>query len=60
MIQKRDEVIKCIFKYKDDSEVYCPVAFNYIIGNIQNQMLINSNSQIDITFLEAFEMFNKT
>jgi DNA-directed RNA polymerase beta' subunit len=60
MIQKRDEIIKCIFKYKDDSEVYCPVAFNYIIGNIQNQMLINSNSQIDITFLEAFEMINKT
>ena len=23
-------------------------------------MLINSNSQIDITFLEAFEMINKT
>ena len=60
MIQNRDEIIKSIFKYKDDSDVYCPVAFNYIIGNIQNQMLINSNSLIDLTFLEAFNMINDT
>jgi DNA-directed RNA polymerase beta' subunit len=60
MIQNRDEIIKSIFKYKDESDVYCPVAFNYIIGNIQNQMLINSNSLIDLTFLEAFNMINET
>jgi len=60
MIQNRDEIIKSIFKYKDDSDVYCPVAFNYIIGNIQHQMLINANSLIDITFLDAFNMINET
>jgi len=56
MIKKRDEIIKCIFKYKDDTELYCPVAFSYIINNVQNQMCINSNSKIDITFLEAFQL----
>jgi DNA-directed RNA polymerase beta' subunit len=60
MIQNRDEIIKSIFKYKDDSDVYCPVAFYYIIGNIQNQMLINANSLIDLTFLDAFNMINET
>jgi len=60
MIQNRNEIIKTIFKYKDDSDVYCPVAFNYIIGNIQNQMFINSNSLIDLTFLDAFNMINET
>jgi len=60
MIQNRNEIIKSIFKYKDDSDVYCPVAFNYIIGNIQNQMFINSNSLIDLTFLDAFNMINET
>lgn len=60
MIQNRDEIIKSIFKYKDESDVYCPVAFNYIIGNIQNQMFINANSLIDLTFLDAFNMINET
>jgi DNA-directed RNA polymerase II subunit RPB1 len=60
MIQNRDEIVKSIFKYKDESDVYCPVAFNYIIGNIQNQMFINANSLIDLTFLDAFNMINET
>jgi len=59
MIQKRNDIVENIFRYKDDSNVYCPVAFHYLIGNIQNQMLINANSIIDITFLEAFNMITE-
>jgi DNA-directed RNA polymerase II subunit RPB1 len=46
MIQNRDEIIKSIFKYKDDSDVYCPVAFNYIIGNIQHQMIYRGSFEL--------------
>jgi DNA replicative helicase MCM subunit Mcm2 (Cdc46/Mcm family) len=35
MIQVRDEIIKHVFKNKGDSVVNCPVAFAYIISNIQ-------------------------
>ena len=56
MIEQREKIIKYIFKNKSDSIVNCPVAFTYIIGNIQGQQNINANSLVDITVLEAFEM----
>ena len=60
LINDRDEIIKHIFKYKGDSQVSCPVAFSYIINNIQGQQNINSNSLVDITVLEAYEMIEDT
>jgi len=60
MIQKRDEIIKNVFKNKGDSIVNCPVAFAYIISNIQGQQNINANSLVDITPLEAFAMIEET
>ena len=60
MIQKREEIIKNVFKNKGDSIVNCPVAFSYIINNIQGQQNINSNSLVDITPLEAFGMIEET
>jgi DNA-directed RNA polymerase II subunit RPB1 len=59
MIKKRNSVVENIFRYKDDSNVYCPVAFSYIINNIQNQMMINASSIIDITFVEAYRMLSE-
>ena len=56
MIEKRDVIIKNIFNYKSDKIVRVPVAFSYIIQNIIGQQSINSNSLVDITMLEAFEM----
>ena len=35
MIKIRDDIIKNVFKNKGDSVVNVPVAFSYIIGNIQ-------------------------
>jgi len=56
MIEKREALIKYVFKNKGDSVVNCPVAFYYIIGNIQGQCNISIASLVDITLLEALEM----
>ena len=59
MIEKRDMMVKNIFKNKDDKVVNCPVAFSYIINNVQGQQNINENSVTDITPLEAFQMIEE-
>ena len=56
MIEKRDDLIKYVFKNKGDSVVNCPVAFQYIISNVQGQCNITIASLVDITLLEALEM----
>jgi DNA-directed RNA polymerase II subunit RPB1 len=59
MIQFRENIIKKVFKNKSDSIVNCPVAFNYIINNIQGQSNITISSLVDITPLEALEMIEE-
>ena len=59
MIQMRNEIIQHVFKHKGDNIVNCPVAFAYIINNIQGQQNIQSNSLVDITPLEAYEMIEQ-
>ena len=56
MIEQRGIIIKNIFSYKSDKTVRVPVAFSYIIQNVIGQQNINSNSLVDITILEAFDM----
>jgi len=56
MLKSRNEIVENVFKNKDDFIVRVPVAFSHIINNILGQQNINSNSLVDITFLEAFEM----
>ena len=56
MIEKRDALIKHVFKNKSDSVVNCPVAFHYIIHNIQGQCNISISSLVDLTMMEALEM----
>ena len=58
MIEKRDEIIKKVFKNKGDTVVNCPVAFQHIIDNIQGQCNITISSLVDITPLEALEMID--
>ena len=60
MIRMRDEIVKNVFGYKSDKIVRIPVAFAYIIQNIIGQQNINSNSLVDITMLEAFEIIETT
>ena len=56
ILEMRDNVVKNIFNNKEEKIVRVPVAFNYIINNIIGQQSINSNSLVDITPLEAFEL----
>jgi len=59
MINKRDVIIEKVFKYSDSKTIHMPVAFAYIIKNIQGQEYINSNSMVDISPYEAYEMIEK-
>lgn len=56
MITAREAIIKHVFKNKGDSSVSAPVAFSYVINNIQGQCNITFSSLVDITPLEALEM----
>ena len=60
MLSAREEIIEKVFKNKSDNCVRLPVAFSYIINNIQGQQCINANSMIDITPMEAYNMIDAT
>ena len=60
MIEKRNAIVKNIFNNKSDKIVRVPVAFAFIIQNIIGQQGINSNSLVDITMLEAFQLIEQT
>jgi len=63
MIEARKNVIESVFNNKNENNVTVPVSFQSIIANTQGQLNLNSNSIVDITPLEAFELveeyFNK-
>jgi len=56
MIEARDDVIKNVYGFKNESVVRCPVAFAYIINNVIGQLHITGSSITDITMFEAYEM----
>jgi DNA-directed RNA polymerase II subunit RPB1 len=56
MIEKRDDIVKNIFKYTDSQKIKIPVAFQHIINNIQGLQNINKNSMVDITPLETYQL----
>ena len=56
IIENRNKIVKNVFNSKSENIVRVPVAFAYIIQNIIGQQGINSNSLVDITMLEAFQM----
>lgn len=59
MLESRHYVVKNIFKYVDNNKIHIPVAFKYIITNIQGIQNINKNSIVDITPLETFDLIDK-
>lgn len=59
MIKNRDSLIKNVFKNKGDASIGCPVAFYYIINNIQGQCNITISSLVDITPFEALQMIEQ-
>jgi len=62
-IQSQKDLIEAVFKRKNENVVKVPVSFQNLIANIQGQLNLNSNSIVDITPMEAFELidvyFNK-
>ena len=59
MIDARKNVVEAVFGYKNENTVKVPVSFQNIIANIQGQLNLNSNSIVDITPLEAFELIEE-
>jgi len=58
-IKNRTDIIKNIWKNKNEKDVYCAVAFHFIINNIQQQCNLNGNSLVDISPLECFQLLEK-
>ncbi|RZD41126.1 MAG: hypothetical protein CXT73_05570 [Methanobacteriota archaeon] len=56
MIIYRDEIVEKIFNFKDDDTVNLPVAFTHIINNVQKQFNLTSDSLVDITPMETYQM----
>ena len=59
MIEKRDEIVKSVFHYKNENSVKIPISFQNLIINIQGQLNLNANSIVDITPLEAFDLIDE-
>ena len=59
MIENQVQLVKGVFSYKNENSVKMPIAFQNIIANIQGQMSLNSNSTVDITPLEAFQLIEE-
>ena len=59
MIEQRDNLVKNVYKYGNDDEIFIPVAFTHVIDNIQGQQHIQSNSRTDITPYEAYELIDE-
>ena len=58
MIDMRAEIVENIFDNRDNKVVHLPVAFSFIIDNVQGQQFINPNSMVNITPLEAFQIID--
>jgi DNA-directed RNA polymerase II subunit RPB1 len=56
MILRRDEIVKHVFAYENESKIYIPVNVKRLIENVGNQLRIQSNSFVDITPLETMEL----
>jgi DNA-directed RNA polymerase II subunit RPB1 len=60
ILEMRKEIIENVQNKKDDLAVNCPVAFQYIMNNVQGQLNITKTSMVDITILEAYELIEET
>jgi len=56
MITKRDDIVKNVFKMRDNRNIHLPVCFMHIINNVQGMQHITKNSMVDITPLDVYDM----
>jgi len=54
----RDELVKHVFRNSDNTQINIPVNFKRIINNISRELAYQSNSLVDITPLEMYQLIN--
>ena len=54
MLEKREDIVKHVYKYKKEVSVFLPVNFKRIIQNVKHNLHIKNNYFIDITPLEVY------
>jgi len=59
MIEDREHLVEKLFRNRDDNNVRIPVAFQYVIANVQGQLGLSPNSMVDITPLETFKLIEQ-
>ena len=59
MLEARDRLVDRVFRFKEESKVIVPVAFQHAINNAQGSLGLSSNSLVDITPLEAFQLIEE-
>ena len=59
MVALRKQIVEQVFKLRENNKLHIPVAFKYIIDNVQGQQYINGNSVVDVTPLEAFKIIDE-
>lgn len=59
MITARDQIVRAVFKYKNENSIRMPIAFQALILNIQGNLGITASSFVDITPLEAFTLIEE-
>ena len=54
MLQHRENIMKQVFRYQNETKIHIPVAFKHIIRNIKEQHHITTQTMSDITPLEIY------
>tara|TARA_B110001450_G_scaffold4226_1_gene4351 strand:+ start:1440 stop:5924 length:4485 start_codon:yes stop_codon:yes gene_type:complete len=57
-IDNRADLVKNVFNGEDTMDIYLPVNFKRIINNVQNQLNYQSNSMVNITPLDAYNIID--
>lgn len=57
-VDKREQLLKYIFKNSDNTIINIPVNFKRIINNLSGDLNLNINSMINITPLELFKLID--
>lgn len=56
MIMYRDVILSHVFENRDDKKVHYPVNLQAILRNVENQLMLSSTSQCNLSFMEALSM----
>ena len=59
LIDAQKDIVENVFKNQDNKTIHMPVGFSYIINNTMGQQLFDSNSLIDISPLECYNLIEE-